>query len=199
MPRTTKTQDSSPEKEKDEVKAEENKQSESQELMSLMKQVVNNLNDLDKRLNKIEGGGKNDFKMEAKQEDIAEADAKKADVDPRIVKIVEEVLGVDFGIELDPNKDRPGFLFTILVPKRLSDVPMSTRPVKRPDGAYDTHPDGSTRMEEYWPQDRRSRAVSSVQSFDAIREHCERVRAYIVAFYQKTSRPLPEFKLKINV
>ena len=163
-------------------------------------QIMDAFKGFDKRLNELEikaGGRDNRFKGEARVEDIEAGKIARKDVDPRLVKIVDEILGEDFGIEIEPRDGQPGFLFTVLVPQRLSELSIKTRPIKGEDGEYVIDPKTKTpKEEEYWPEDRRSRAIASYQSFDAIREHCERVRAYIVSWYQKMSRPLPEFKLK---
>ena len=67
------------------------------------------------------------------------------------------------------------------------------------NGEYKIDPKTKAKVvEEYWPGDRRTRAISSYQSYYAIKEWCEKVRAYIVTSYQKKSRPIPEFKLRSN-
>lgn len=167
-------------------------------MLSSLVPVVKNLSD---RLDTIETGGKGDFKKEVKAEDVKAAKSGREGVDPRTVQIVDETLGEDFGIAIEPNKDNPGFLFTVIVPRRLSDLSPRTRPVydSETPGKYRMTPEGTPVEEEYWPEDRRSRAIASWQSYDAIRDHCERVRSYIVAYYQKTKKPIPEFKLKGNL
>jgi len=176
----------------------EEKQSDMQKLMAMMGTVVTKVSTLEDRLKKVEGPDGNAFKSDAKDKDIETASASKVDIDERLVKIVEEVLGVDFGIQLDTFPDRPGFLFTVIVPERLSDVALSTRPVIDPEtGKYKVQVDGITPiLEDYKPQDRRSRAIGSTQSYDAIRDHCTKVRSYLVSYYQKMSKPLPEFRIK---
>lgn len=163
----------------------------------MFSQMMNVLNNLNERITKIEDRGKgNEFKKDAKTEDIESAKANRSTIDPRIVEIVDQLLGEDFGIEIAPYPDRPGFLFTVIVPQRLSDLSSSSRPIVGEDGKYILDGSGLAKEEEYYPQDRRSRSIASHQSFDAIREHAERVRSYIVSYFTKMSKPIPEFKLK---
>lgn len=181
-----------------EVETPKKEQTDMEKLMGMMSTVVNKVSTLEDRLKKVEGPDSNAFKTGATISDIETASSTKAHLDEKLVKIVEEVLGVDFGIELDTFPDRPGFLFTVIVPERLSDISLSTRPVIDPEtGKYKVQEDGKTPvLEDYKPQDRRSRAIGSTQSYDAVREHCTRVRSYLVSYYQKMSKPLPEFKIK---
>lgn len=168
-------------------------------LLEMMGTVVNKVDALSKRVDKVEGPTGNEFKSGVQLEDVQNADKTKSDIDPRVVKIVEETLGVDFGIELETFTDKPGFLFTVIVPTRLSDIPPSTRPViDISTGKYKVQEDNKTPiLEDYIPEDRRSRAIGSAQSYDAIRDHCNKVRSYLVSYYSKMSKPLPEFKIKI--
>lgn len=153
---------------------------------------------LEKRVKDIETGGKDKFKEAAKQEDIEGAAATRAGVDPKINAMVDELLGEDFGVLIEAFPDRPGFLFTLIVPHRLSDNVVDKRPVIDPENPrlYKKDTLGNVIFEDYIPEDRRSRAISSTASYDSIRQHCERVRAYIVAYYQKLQKPLPEFKVR---
>lgn len=171
-----------------------------EEVLGSIGKMAGILENLDSRLSKMENAGKgNEFKANPNPEDVEAGKATRSNVDPRIVNIVDEILGEDFGIEIVPNKDNPGFLFTIIVPERLSDLQKSSRPiVDELTGKYVRDESGIPKEEEYQPEDRRSRAIASHQSFDAIREHAERVRAYIVSYFQKMSRPVPEFRLKQN-
>lgn len=150
------------------------------------------------RLDTLEGKGKPAFKESPKAADVEKAAKAKAELNPRVVQIVEEVLGEDFGIEMEPNKDNPGFLFTVIVPERLSDLKKQQRPVyDSVMGGYEKDlRTGEVVTELYFPEDRRSRAIASTASFDAIREHCERIRGYIVGYYQRAKQPLPDFKTK---
>jgi len=168
------------------------------QLLEMMGTVVKKVGDMESRLTKVEGPTGNEFKNNVKTSDVDSATKSKESVDEKIVKIVEETLGVDFGIDMEVFQDRPGFLFTVIVPQRLSDMPPSTRPVlDKETGKYKVQTDGKTPMlEDYIPQDRRSRAIGSSQSYDAIRDHCNKVRSYLVSYYTKMSKPLPEFKLK---
>jgi len=169
-------------------------------LTGMIKMLSDSLLKINERLDRIEERGKgNEFKKGIKEEDTESAKSSRENVDPRIINIVNEILGEDFGVEIEPNKDRPGFLFTIIVPPRLSDAPMKTRPIIGEDGKYIKDENGLNKEEEYFPIDRRSRLIASHQSFDSIREHAERVRSYVVSYFQKMSKPIPEFKLKSNV
>lgn len=169
------------------------------ELMKVLSSISGTLSTLSQRIDNLENSGKTNLKKDAKVEDIEKAGELKKDVsDPRIVKIVEEILGEDFGIEIETYSDKPGFLFSIIVPSRLSDLPVTKRPIIDPDkdGEYKRDAKGVLIEEIYQQKDKRSRAISSIQSYDAIRQHCEKVRAYLVTYYQKMSKPLPEFKIK---
>lgn len=169
-----------------------------QMLMEAVSGLVANVKSINDEMSRMKEGGKNDFKNDMKQEDVDEAAKMKANLNPKVVQIVEEILGVDFGIEVIPNPDSPGFQLTVLVPKRLSPIEGSTRPVINPEtGVYKKDPKTDLPIEEsYWPGDRRSRAVGSTDSFDLIREHCNKVRAHIITYYEKARKPLPEFKIR---
>lgn len=168
------------------------------DVMGMLNKMMGIMDNMDKRIGKFETKERGDqFKTGIKAEDIDAARATREGVDTKIAKLVDETLGEDFKIEITPRGDQPGFLFTLIVPSRLSDMQPSSRPVRDPEGkGYLKTPEGTNVEEEYIPDDRRSRAISSYQSYDAIREHCERVRSYIVAYYQKMQKPIPEFKLK---
>lgn len=177
----------------------------SSELMDVLRGVAGGIEKINTRLDDIEGrvsdmedGGKNKFKDDAKPEDIAAAKGNRSRLDPKLVGIVDEMLGEDFGIEVNPRGDQPGFKFTLIVPQRLSDNVVDKRPKKDPEnpGQYLKDVSGNVIFEDYVPEDRRSRIVSSTDSYDAIRSHCERVRSYIVSYFQKVNKPLPEFKVK---
>lgn len=172
--------------------------SDMERIMAALGGLAENVEKINQRVTKMEDGGKNDFKMDIKQDDIDSATESKKNADPRVVEIVEQTLGVDFGVKMEQNPNSPGFTFTVLVPKRLSPIPTSTRPIVDSEtGAYKIDPKMNSVIEEpYWPGDRRSRAVGSTDSFDLIREHCNKVRAHIVTYYEKAKKPLPEFKLK---
>ena len=153
---------------------------------------------IEKRVRDIETGGKEKFKDAAKAEDIAHARESRVGVDPKLSQIVDELLGEDFGIKINQFPDKPGFLFSLIVPTRLSDNVVDKRPKMDPENPHLYLKDSMDNVvfEDYIPEDRRSRAISSLASYDAIRQHCERVRAYIVAYFQKTQKPLPEFKVR---
>jgi len=162
----------------------------------VLNQIMKTLTGINDRLVKLEGGDTNGYKLEAKSEDIEKASKNKKDIDPKIVGIVEELLGVDFGIDVKTFDDKPGLEFTIIVPSRLSDNVQDSRPKKGIDGTYEKDAYGNVVFENYIPEDRRSRVIGSLQSYDAIREHCTRIRSYIVGYYTKLKKPLPEFKVK---
>lgn len=171
--------------------------SEPSELMNVLNTISTSLANLSSRIETLENVGKVNIKKDAKFEDINKAEESKKNVDPRAAKIVEEILGEDFEIEIETYPDRPGFLFSVIVPPRLSDLPITKRPIIDKDtGEYKKDEKGGVIEESYYPKDKRSRAISSIQSYDAIRQHCEKVRAYLVTYYQKMSKPLPEFKIK---
>jgi len=174
------------------------KKADESELLEILKGVASSLGDLEKRMKKIETGGAEDFKDAAKKEDIAAATKTRVGIDPRLSKIVDEILGEDFSIDIEHFEDKPGVLFTLIVPQRLSDAAMDKRPKKDPkvEGAYMRNDMGEIIYEDYYPQDRRSVSVGTAQNFDVIRKHCERVRSYIVSYFQKVAKPLPEFRVK---
>jgi len=159
--------------------------------------IMTTLQNFNRRLDNIENKGANEFRYEVKKEDIEKAKSGREGIDPRIVKIVDEILGEDFRIDIDAHKDKPGFLFTLVVPQRLSELKPQSRPVKDEKGEYKKDDKGNVIEEDYFPDDKRSRAISSTQSYDAIKEHCSRVRSNIVSYYQKVRKPIPEFKLRI--
>jgi hypothetical protein len=167
-------------------------------LSTMMSDLVVGMTAISRRVERMETGGANEFRYHQKPEDIARAAEGRVGVDERITKIVDTILGEDFGISLERIDDNSlGLLFTLTVPQRLSDIKEDMRPVVDPTTLVvmkDAR--GQDILEKYWPGDRRSRAIPTGSSFDLIREHCERVRAYIVATYQKTNRPSPEFKIK---
>lgn len=166
-------------------------------LMGMMSQVISKVDTLDKRMTSVETSGKGDFKLAVKEADVQSASESKKNIDQRIVKIVEDVLGVDFGVEVTPNPNSPGFLFSVLVPERLSEVKRTTRPIKdETTGEYKLNEKKVVVEEEYWPGDRRSRSIGSTDSFDVIRDQCNRVRSYIISYYSKNKLPVPDFKLK---
>lgn len=190
------------------TKVEEPK-SEMGQILAAIGTLVNKVDSLDNRLGKVEGGGVPDFKADAKAADIESASASKEGVDERIVKIVENTLGVDFGVATKGHADKPGLVLDIYVPQRLSPVPMSQRPIRdAKTGEYQIvvgteHRDpvtgkitGLVQEEDYWPGDARSVALGASDSFDVIQQHCNRVRAHILAWYQKTNRPQPQFNTR---
>lgn len=175
-------------------------QTDMEKLMRMMSTVVKKVDSLDKEISVMKDGGKNAFKNDVQESDVEAADESKKNVDPRVVAIVEETLGTDFKVDMETFDDKPGFLFTVTVPPRLSDMAKSQRPVMDDTtGKYKViagRGEFDYVMETYQPEDKRSRQIGSSQSYEAIREHCNRVRSNIVSRYQKLSKPLPEFKLK---
>lgn len=180
------------------VKAEKPEKTKEDEMLEILKGVADMVGALDKRVKRIETGGVDDFKAGVKSEDVDAAKSGRSGVDPKITKIVDELLGEDFGVEMAGYNDRPGFLFTVIVPRRLSDNVQGTRPIFDPaaPGKYMKDAEGNVILQDYYPEDRRSRSISNVENYDALREHCERVRSYIVSSFQKQSKPLPEFKVR---
>lgn len=159
--------------------------------------VVKSVEAIDKRLKKVETGDANAFKDSAKPEDVESAASMNANVDKRIVSIVEKTLGIDFGVEMEGYDDKPGILLTILVPQRLSPIPTSFRPIKdEKTGEYKIDAKGRQEEEEYWPGDRRSVAMGANDSFDVVQKHANRVRSFIMATYQKQNKPQPDFRVK---
>ena len=167
-------------------------------LSGMMSELVTGMTAMARRVERMETGGANEFRYHANPADIAKAATGRVGIDERIIKLVDTILGEDFGIELNRIDDNSlGLMFTVNVPQRLSDIKEDLRPLKDSNtGETLKDEKGRDRAEKYWPGDRRSRAVPTGSSFDLIREHCERVRAYIVATYQKTNRPTPEFRIK---
>lgn len=160
--------------------------------------LATRLDATEKEIGRMKDKGVNDYKMDMKDEDVAAASQNKSNVDPRIVRIVEETLGVDFGIELESYNDKPGVMLHILVPRRLSMVPTAFRPVRDPEsGKYMVDPKTQQVVEEeYWPGDKRSLSMGVSSSYELIQQHCNRVRSFIISWYQKMSKPIPTFNLK---
>lgn len=152
------------------------------------------LDDNDKEMAFLKTGKDIRFKSEAMDKDIEAAKSGREGVDKRIVSIVNELLGEDFGIELDPREDGLGMRFTIIVPRRLSMVATSQRPIVDKAGVYKKDANDKVVYEEYQPEDRRSRPVATSDNFSAIRKHCNLVLSNIVATYTKLNKPLPEFR-----
>lgn len=186
------------------VKVQEEQPAPQGELMDILKGLAGSLGDisdrlggLEKKVQKIEGGDKGAFKEGAKDADIAQVSEGRSKIDPKVVAIVNEILGSDFGIELKGRDDTPGWMFTLIVPDRLSDNVTEKRPILDPEkpGEYKKNAFGDVEFEDYRAEDRRTRAISDADSYTAIKEHCERVRNYIVAYYQTAKKPLPAFNV----
>lgn len=165
-------------------------------ILEILQGLKSSFVSLEGRIATLEGAPTQAFKEKAESKDVEAASISKEKVDPKIAAIVEEILGTDFKIEIQGYEDRPGFLFTVIVPQRLSDTPKSQRPKIGENGEYLKDSFGNVVLEEYFPEDRRSRPLGSADSYTAIREHCEKVRGYIVNYYQKLNKPIPEFKYK---
>lgn len=173
--------------------------SDTDRIMNAIGGVAKTVENLATRVNRLENGGKDDFKLDAKSEDVMAASAGKEGLDPKIVKIVEDTLGIDFGIEVKGNTDRPGFELSILVPRRLSHVPNQFRPVRdEVTGQYKLDENKRVVEEEYWPGDKRSMQLGAAGSYEMIQDRCNRIRAFIMSWYQKNNKPMPDFKLKGN-
>ena len=151
---------------------------------------------IDTELMAMKTGQDDRFKLDVTEEDIEKAKEGREEINPKVVKIVDEMLGEDFMIEMEPRTEGPGFTFTLIVPVRLSLLKKETKPVKKVDGSYELDKNENPILEEYFPEDRRSKALSTMDSFDVVKKHCEMIRAHIVATYQKANIPLPEFKIR---
>lgn len=166
-------------------------------ILNAISGLANRIEGVERDIVKMKDNGKNAFMLDAKSEDVESASKSKENVDPRLVSIVEKTLGIDFGVRVESYKDKPGLLFTVQVPQRLSHVPKSFHPVvDKETGKYKLDKDNRVIEEEYWPGDPRSVNLGSTDSFDVVQSHCNKVRSFIVAYYAKMSKPLPEFKLK---
>lgn len=172
--------------------------SDTQKILNMLGGVVDSVKSIDKRLTKVETGDANAYKEGAKTEDIESAQTLNQKVDKRIVAIVEKTLGVDFGVEMEGYDDKPGMLLSILVPKRLSPIPTAFRPVMDPETRqHKLDPDTKRVLEEeYWPGDKRSVAMGANDSFDVVQKHANRIRSFIMATYQKTNQPQPDFRTR---
>lgn len=148
-------------------------------------------------IKRVKTGDRDAFKREAKQEDIEHVAENRKGIDPRICTIVDETLGTDFGAEIAPlGEDQIGYMFTLIVPDRLNDNVVEQRPVLEAPGVYKKDALGNVLMENYKRPDRRSRKLATADGYTAIREHCEKVRAYIIAYYAALKKPQPELKVK---
>ena len=171
-------------------------------IASSVESVSDRLSTIENRVEDIENGGVNRFKREALPEDIEAASQTREGVDPKISTIVDEMLGADFGVRVDPLPDQPGLRLTVIVPNRLSGNVIERRPKMETDkngnltGRYAKDSLGNVIFEDYIEEDRRSRIISSTQSYDAIKTHCEKVRGNIVNYFSKMNKPLPEFKVR---
>jgi hypothetical protein len=150
------------------------------------------------RVDSIEKGGKDDFKKGATVADVAAAAEHRKGIDPKIIAIVDETLGTDFGIKLAPmGNDQLGYMFTLVVPKRMNDQPVEKRPVRDPiTGEYKKDALGNVQTESFQRPDERSKPIASAEGYGAIREHCEKVRAYIAAYYASKKQPMPALHVK---
>ena len=170
------------------------------DIMNVLTGMGEMMKDLSSRIHTIETGGVDKFKSGAKSEDVTKANEQRKNIDARVIKIVDEMLGEDFVVLMEGYADKPGFLFKIIVPERLSELKYRERPVRKKDPKhardYEKDEHGIFLKERYKPEDKRSRAISNSDNFDAIRKYCEKVRANIVSYYQKVSKPLPEFKVR---
>ena len=144
----------------------------------------------------IKTGDKDAFKRDAKTEDIERVAENRKGVDQRVTRIVDEILGTDFGVEVAPlGEDQLGYMLTIIVPDRLNDNTVEMRPVMESAGIYKKDAQGQVVMEEFRRPDRRSRKLATTDNFSAVREHCEKVRAYMHSYYAARQKPMPELKV----
>ena len=145
----------------------------------------------------VKTGDKDAFKRDAKASDIAAVAKNRKGIDPKIVAIVDEMLGTDFGIEVAPmGGDQMGYMFTLIVPDRLNDSPIEQRPVLESPGVYKKDAQGNVVMEQYRAPDRRSRRLATADGYQAMRDHCEKVRAYIHSYYAAMKKPMPVLQVK---
>lgn len=173
-------------------------------MMSLLKGISDQLGTLglrmetvEKEVQSVKSGKDESFKKDVKAEDVEKAAELRKGVDPKMCEIVNEILGTDFGIELYPLGDRPGFFLNLIVPHRLNDNAVDRRPMRNKEtGEYLMNPDATVKMEEYKLPDKRGKVLSTADSYDAVRQHCERVRAYMVAYYQRANRPMPTLNVQ---
>ena len=70
-----------------------------EKLFEKIELLVKKVDEQDKKIERLTTGKDERFKSEAKLEDIKSAEAGREGVDKRIVKIVDDILGKDFGIE----------------------------------------------------------------------------------------------------
>ena len=155
------------------------------------------LKSLAERVNRIETNGRDDFKKGAKTADIEAAAENRKGIDQKIVTIVDEILGTDFGIQMTAQgDDQLGYMFTLLVPERMNDNPVEKRPLTDADGIYKRDPQGNVLMENWQRPDRRSKVLATADGYGAIREHCEKVRAYMVSYYASQNKQMPTLKVK---
>ena len=165
-----------------------------EELMEAVEFLKKQVADQNEKIEMLTSGKDDRFKKDAKSEDIKSGEIGREGVDERIVKIVDDILGKDFGIEFG-QAEGPGMRLTIIVPERLSLIPDSERPIKEANGAYKRDANDRIINEVYKPLDKRSRSMATGSDFGVIRKHCEMVLANIVSTYSKLHKPLPEFKI----
>jgi len=165
-----------------------------EKLLEKIELLVKKVDEQDKKIERLTTGKDERFKSEAKLEDIKSAEVGREGVDERIVKIVDDILGKDFGIEFG-KAEGLGMKLTIIIPERLSLIANTERPIKDEQGKYKRDANERIMNEVYKPQDRRSRSMATGSDFGVIRKHCEMVLANIISTYNKLHKPLPEFKI----
>lgn len=162
--------------------------------------IMGKLDSMEQRIGSIEKGGSDDFKNEAKEQDVVDAEKYNKKIPAKIKDVVDSMLGSDFKIELESFADKPGFMFHLIVPDRISEMPEEERPVVAKPGevknerGYKIDDSKKPVMEKYKREDRRSAKITDTNSIDEVKDHCERVRVFIIQTYQKLKKPLPEFK-----
>lgn len=177
----------------------DNPQNEIKDILSILGAMDKKFSILENKVNTIMMPSSDRFKTEIRNEDVDKAKVGREKIPAEIVKIVDEVLGQDFGIEVNNDPSRPGVAVTIIVPERLSDNPLMERPIKMSDGGYAQDGNGKVRYESYKEPDKRTVMMSSLTSWDALNKHCQRVKTNIVTTYQKMSKPLPQFNTPTGV
>jgi len=143
-----------------------------------------------------------EFKKEAIKQDVEKAqEHRKIEVfgnppetiDPKINEIVDRLLGKDFGAKIETPEGRDGYTFTVTVPKRVSLLGKSSKPIADEDGKYKMK-DNVPETEEYDIPDERSVALPTLTgsaAYEVIEKYCEKVRQNIVVTYNKKKQPIP--------
>jgi len=77
---------------------------------------------------------KKEEKIEEKKEEEKQPEEKTEQfIPPEWIDVVHSVLNKKFGVKVEYFKDRPEFLFTIVVPDEYSNMPLKEKEVKKVD------------------------------------------------------------------